>query len=119
MNANSVQVLRPYKYEGLWVFDDASVGLHHEPFVSGADEMIDRLVANIPKAQKGFRLIFSPQPFPDYMAKLVWRRAENDGNWYFSAVLGLEGWLCPAMYKYFETAPKEIYAKAEPLGKAR
>jgi hypothetical protein len=25
----------------------------------------------------------------------------------------MEGWLCPALFKYFEVAPKEIYAKAE------
>jgi hypothetical protein len=24
-----------------------------------------------------------------------------------------EGWLCPALFKYFETAPPELYAKAE------
>lgn len=115
MNANAIQVLRPFKYEGTWVFDDPSVGLHHEPFVAGADDMIDRLVASIPKAEKGFRLIFSPLPFPGYTTKLMWRREENGGNWYFSPMLGLEGWLCPALYKYFEAAPKEIYAKAEPL----
>ena len=26
----------------------------------------------------------------------------------------MEGWLCPALFKYFDTAPKEIYVKAEP-----
>jgi hypothetical protein len=30
------------------VFDDPRVGLDKEPFVSGADSMIDRLVAGIP-----------------------------------------------------------------------
>ena len=44
----------------MWVFDDPSVGLAREPFVSGIDEMIDGLVENIPDAASGFRLIFSP-----------------------------------------------------------
>lgn len=26
----------PYRHDGLWVFDDDSVGLRQEPFVSGA-----------------------------------------------------------------------------------
>ena len=35
----------PYKFQGLWVFDDPAVGLHQEPFISGIDKMIDLLVA--------------------------------------------------------------------------
>ena len=77
--------------------------------------MIDRLVATIPKAEQGFRLIFSPQAFPGYAAKLEWRREEAGGNWYFSPTFSIEGWLCLALFKYFEAAPKELYAKAEPL----
>jgi len=30
----------------------------------------------------------------------------------------MEGWLCPALFKYFEKAPKEIYVKAEAATKA-
>ena len=26
----------------------------------------------------------------------------------------MEGWLCPALFKYFENAPEAIYVKAEP-----
>jgi hypothetical protein len=115
MNANSLFVLRPYRYQSSWVFDDPAVGLEREPFVFGIDEMIDRLVAAIPQAEQGFRLIFSPQVFPGYAAKLEWRREEAGGNWYFSPTFGIEGWLCPALFKYFDAAPKELYAKAEPL----
>jgi hypothetical protein len=55
MSANSLYVLRPYKFQGSWVFDDESVGLKREPFVFGIDDMIERLVAGIPHAEKGFR----------------------------------------------------------------
>jgi hypothetical protein len=48
----------------MWVFDDARVGLVQEPFVSGADTWIDRVVADIPDAENGFTLIFSSSPFP-------------------------------------------------------
>jgi hypothetical protein len=115
---NSLFVIAPYRYNGMWVFDDPAVGLVREPFVSGIDRMIDELVAKIPAAGNGFRLIFSPTPFPGYEAKLEWRREEFGGNWYFSANYGIEGWLCPALFKYFKEAPRELYARAEPLRNA-
>lgn len=99
MNANSLLVLQPYRYQSAWVFDDPRVGLEREPFVFGVDDMIDRLVAHIPDAGQGFRLIFSPQIFPGYAAKLEWRREEAGGNWYFAPAYGIEGWLCPALFK--------------------
>lgn len=117
MSANSLHVLKPYRYQASWVFDDESVGLLREPFVFGIDDMIDRMVAGIPNAEQGFRLIFSPKPFPGYAAKLEWRREEAGGNWYHSPTYGVEGWLCPALFKYFDVAPKEFYAKAEALNK--
>jgi hypothetical protein len=59
----------------MWVFDDARVGLVQEPFVSGADTWIDRVVADIPDAENGFTLIFSNTPFPGHQYRLDWRRA--------------------------------------------
>ena len=111
---NSINFIVPYRYEGMWVFDDPRVGLDKEPFVSGADTMIDVLVADIPDARKGFRLLFSASPFPGYTNELEWRREEYGGNWYFSPDFKMEGWLCPALFKYFDKAPKEIYVKAQP-----
>jgi hypothetical protein len=107
-------LLKPYKLHGTWVFDDPAVNLHQEPFVLGIDEMLDRLTSKIPDAKNGFRLIFSPQPFPGYEAKLELRREEYGGNWYFSPTYQMEGWLCPALFKYFDQAPAELYARAEP-----
>ena len=81
---NSLNLIIPYRYEGMWVFDDPRVGLDKEPFVAGADTMIDVLVAEIPGAEKGFRLLFSASPFPGHSSRLEWRREESGGNWYFS-----------------------------------
>jgi hypothetical protein len=109
---NALMVIFPYYYEGTWVFDDPDVDLVKEPFVFGIPEMIDDLVKEIPNANQGFKLIFSKKPFPGYQRKLTWIRKEFEGNWY--TINGEnEGWLCPALFKYFEKAPKEIYAKAE------
>ncbi len=108
---NSIIAIHPYKHEGLWVFDDEKAGLVQEPFVSGADTVIDRMVAGIPDAEKGFTLIFSAGPFPGYQAAFERRREEMGGNWYYSADLDMEGWLCPALFKYFDQAPPKIYAQ--------
>ncbi len=111
--SNSLMVIAPYKYQGTWVFDDAAVGLKREPFVSGIPEMIDTMVKEIPDADKGFRLLFSTQPFPGHMVKLSWRRADSTGNWYYCEQYDAEGWLCPGLFKYYAEAPKDLYAKAE------
>lgn len=111
--ANSLMVISPYRHAGTWVFDDPSVGLRQEPFVAGIPEMIDEMVKGIPNADQGFRLIFSTQPFPGYTQKLVWRRGDRAGNWYYSEQYRKEGWLCPGLFKYYRDAPNEIYAKAE------
>ncbi len=97
---NAISIIAPYKYEGVWVFDDPRVGLSREPFVSGADVMMDKLVSKVPSAEKGFRLLFSAKPFPGYTVKLEWRREEYGGNWYYSPQFDMEGWLCPALFKY-------------------
>jgi hypothetical protein len=69
------------------------------------------MVRDIPDAEKGFTLLFSGQPFPGYQTLFEWRRAESGGNWYFSPALEMEGWLCPALFKYFDSAPAKIYAQ--------
>jgi hypothetical protein len=56
---NEINVISPYKHNGMWVFDDPRVDLLQEPFVAGADAWIDRVVADIPDAERGFVLIFS------------------------------------------------------------
>jgi hypothetical protein len=112
-NSNSMRVIFPYRYQDTWVFDDERVDLVQEPFVEGMPEIIDIFVQNIPEAEKGFKLLFSENPFPSYQAKLVWVREDCGGNWYSWEAHHLEGWLCPALFKYFSEAPPHIYCKAE------
>ena len=112
---NQIRVIAPYWLHGTWVFDDPSVDLVQEPFVSGVPEMIDSLVADIPDARKGFRLLFSAAPFPGFQRKLEWVREEMGGNWYRADQPANEGWLCPALFRYFESAPAELFVKAEAM----
>jgi hypothetical protein len=120
-SSNALFVIAPYRYQGTWVFDDDAVGLTREPFVAGVPEMIDHIVRDIPDAHEGFRLTFSTQPFPGFSHELTWVREEIEGNWYRVDDIPepgshLEGWLCPALFCYLETAPRRLYIKAEPRG---
>jgi hypothetical protein len=112
---NSILVIKPYWFEGTWVFDDDSVGLIREPFVAGVPEMIDLLVSEIPNARDGFRLLFSANAFPGYQAKFQRDRGEVNGTWYRTTppFPPMEGWLCPALFKYFDEAPQALFVKAE------
>lgn len=110
---NAITILQPYQHAGMWVFDAPDKGLSKEPFVSGIDVMLNRITERIPRAKAGFRLLFSRTPFPGYEIKLEWRRPEYGGNWYYCPHYSTEGWLCPALFRYFNEAPRELYAKAE------
>jgi len=110
---NKIMAIFPYRRHGTWVFDDESVGLVAEPFVSGADKIIDRMVSSLPASAIGFRLLFSGAPFPGHQYTLRWLREEFGGNWYVCEEFNMEGWLCPALFHYFELTPQRIYASAE------
>lgn len=112
---NAIQVIYPYKHEGLWVFDDERTGLDKEPFIAGADTFIDLALASkgVTDADRGFRAVFSSGEFPGYEFKLTWVREGDGGNWYRSDDFDTEGWLCPALLLYFESAPKEIFTRFE------
>jgi len=75
------------------------MGLAREPFVSGVDTMIDRVVANVADAENGFVMICSGAPLPRHRCRLEWRRADLGG--------------CPALPQYFREAQKEIYVQVK------
>jgi hypothetical protein len=105
--------IHPYKQEGVWVFDDPAVDLVAEPFVAGADVLIDKMVEHIPDAEAGVTLVFSADPFPGYQHEFERRREEYGGNWYWSPAYQMEGWLCPALFKYFAEAPEKLFVQVK------
>jgi hypothetical protein len=120
--SNAIFVVAPYWYQGTWVFDDAAVGLKREPFVAGVPEMIDYMVKDIPDAKNGFRLTFSAKEFPSHQFKLTWLRGDSTGNFYkvelpagddATSKRTMEGWICPAMFRYYREAPKALYVRAD------
>lgn len=99
-----------------WIFDDPSVELVDEPFVKGFQTIIDQLVAGISNARDGFCLLFSDTPFPGFQRTLNLQKEENGGAWYGLDGSDLEGWLCPALFKYFSEAPAKLYMSARREG---
>ena len=112
---NAINVIAPYKWMGMWVFDDARVGLDKEPFVAGADTLIDHIVADIPDAANGFVLIFSGTPFPGHQHRFDWLRTDDDGgNWYFSEEFVMARLALPSVVQILRRkAPKQIYVQAK------
>jgi hypothetical protein len=108
---NAVYVIHPYRYQHMWVFDDARVDLVKEPFVMGIPEIIDQAVQHLPNPEAGFMVLFNDTGLPQ--ADLVLQKLEEDagGNWYQCAASGRKGWLCPALYKYYPTAPQNLFIK--------
>lgn len=119
--APRVLTLYPYLLDGhCWVFDDERTGLKEEAFVLGMTEMISRVVEakGIPQADRGFAMSFSDRPFADHDAELDWLRPDPaGGNWYAGEIVGerMEGWLCPALFLYFQDPPRRIFVRCEPL----
>ncbi len=112
---NALLIIQPYWTGGTWVFDDARIGVVREPFVCGAPEVISKMVhdAKIKKAENGFRLLFSAEPFPE-ATEFKWLKNEHSGAWY-RAEWGAEFWLCSCIRAYYGNPPKRLFAKAESL----
>lgn len=114
---NAIRVIKPYQYEGLWVFDDPAQGLDKEALIGGTDVILEKATAHIPNAKDGFLALFSDQPFPGAQLQLDWTREHMSGNMYRLLGTELEGWLCPALLKYFAAPPKQIFVEVRALTK--
>jgi hypothetical protein len=108
--ANALMAIAPYWSEAAdtWVYDDPAHGRQVEPFVAGTPEIIDRMLerADLPR-RRPFVAVFGARPFPGHQFVLGWAGAQYEGNVYRWE--DLSGWLCPALFDYFETAPQTIY----------
>jgi hypothetical protein len=118
---NSLFIIYPYIHMDEWVFDDPSRNLDKEPFVAGADTLLDIISGrDTDDNVTSCKLFFSSGRFPsaEYRIELLGPDEYNSGNYYaFTPLDGGEQimklWLCPALFKYFEEAPKEIYVAAK------
>lgn len=120
------------EYPGVdvWVFDDERTGLQQEALISGTDEIIEFITKamNIPDPEAGFKLTFSDDIFDGYQLVGYWIKegfaegmwiGDIVGNWYlwnlpFQNTPGIQGWLCPALFLYFKSAPQRLYIRVDP-----
>lgn len=130
---NELMTIVPYVHNGVWVFDDEQYQLEREPFIKGASEGIDLLLAqaNIPlhEARDGFLLTFSRGPFAGATrCELVgpstfqiwtpddgWVEMTHGHDYRLMLFVPHDLWLCPALLHYFEEAPPVLYAAASRL----
>jgi hypothetical protein len=120
---NSIFSIKPYlHYESpaarpALVFDDSRVGLVKEPFVANADVLLLAMATSIlGRDTDKFTVVFSSRAFPGHHYTLSREKSEYGGAWYRWDQLDPSkqdpsaiGWLCPALFLYFTTAPKTIY----------
>ena len=77
------------------------------------------VMKNLTKAYPGGREVFKGITlsfFPDAKIVLDWVREEGGGNVYRWAEKDMEGWLCPALFKYFEQTPQKLYVQVKAAG---
>ena len=120
-DANAIHVIHPYKEAGMWVFDDRDKDIVKEPFVSGADEILDFISGYNMKCT----LLFSNNCFPGNKYRLNKTSNEGQGAWYVLNELAKNdnckditnikhGWLCAVVKYYFEgDIPEEIYVQVK------
>ena len=116
IDMNAINVIHPYKYNGQWVFDDVSKELDKEPFVAGADTLIDNL---LPSEVEECTVLFSEKHFPSATQVIENEGPGEDGEggtYYLhkrsfgkDTIIPHKLWLCPALLKYFNEPPNEIH----------
>lgn len=115
---NSLFTIAPTRTPwGTWCFDDPARGLKGEPFVGEINDILD----HVADGATALEITFSADRFPGWQLSL--ERVDADacgiGTDYHCPELGITGWLCPALFKYFPTAPQTIYAQFRAQPKQR
>lgn len=109
---NVLHVIMPYKWNGIWVFDDKERGLVREALISGADALLEAATEHIADRDQGVVVVFSDRPFPTHTLALTWQGGDENGHgtYYYAQKYRQRAWLCPALLLYFPEPPMKIYA---------
>lgn len=105
---NALFTIFPYKKGNTWMFDDESRGIVMEPFVGGADTLLDKVCGG----KSEITAIFSPTPFRDHQFVLEKVEGDEYGTTFRCPEYdNHEAWLCPALFAYLYPAPDKIYVQ--------
>jgi len=118
VHKNVLHQIHLEKKYNTWVFTDPRVGLVDEPFIMGMSEIINKALGyygnyvwELPINGDEADMIFSSSPFPGHTHVLEREFEEDGGLWYTTGED--RGWLCPALFLYFEEAPEKIYVQVK------
>lgn len=107
-HSNAVMTISPYRIEGgMFAFDDPTTGLIREPFIGGANYHLSKFAGT----GNNCTIAFSGNKIPEYNVKLGLMDTHPDNGSNYNDETGRNVWLCPAFFKYFEEAPKNLYVK--------
>ena len=99
----------------IWVYDDASFEVKDQPFVFGADLILEKMTAQVEGVGDRLNLVFSSIPFPGSEFCLDFVREETEGFVYRWEEKNLQGWLSPSLRNYFPEPPPNIYLQLLPI----
>ena len=95
-----------YRLDGDWYMDDPEKEIVLEELIRGMPEIIEHLVG---KRTDRFMCTFSDRPLPG-KSEVLQKDIESEGGcWYMLQGTSLRGWLCPTIFRYFNTVPQVIY----------
>jgi hypothetical protein len=106
VKGNAIFTISTRSENGVLLFDDPERGILREPFIGGADTILIRAALAAGQNPAAFPLHFSQYPFPRSTTAIKVREKCGGATY---LVNGLEGWLCPATLKYFDSYPEKIF----------
>ena len=106
---NSIFRILVHRKNGIWVFDDDRFGIVGQPFVFGADLILEKMAAQSGLSGECLNLVFAGIPFPGSDFTLKFIREETEGFMYRCEEENLQCWLSPSLKNYFPDPPPEIY----------
>ncbi|MDA7618181.1 hypothetical protein N8703_02655 [Verrucomicrobia bacterium] len=89
--------------------------MREQPFVFGADLILEKMAAQVEVVGDRLNLIFSSIPFPGSEFCLGFVREETEGFVYRWADHKLQGWMSPSLRNYFTEPPPKIYLQLLPV----
>jgi len=108
-SGNSIHRVLVWAVDGFWVYDDSSFGVKQQPFVFGADLILEKMAAQVKGVGDRLNIVFSSIPFPGSEFCLGFVREETEGFVYRWEEKNLQGWLSPSLRNYFPEPPPKIY----------
>jgi hypothetical protein len=106
-------LLKIYKKNGVWMFDDFSKSVLEEPFICGSSEIIDCILKEkgiFNGSHRGVEMYFSDQRESQDIVEL--KKIEDlPDNWAKYEYKGIEGLLCPVTIEYLGRHPESIFVR--------